>query len=111
MGSLITERKEEASVTVGLVRLTDLALYERNARTHPQDQIEEIKASIRAFGFTNPIQADLDDGGVIAASHGRHVVVEQMYEAEEDVRLPNGKTLPAGYVPVIDCSAWSDAQR
>jgi len=111
MGSLITKLKEDASVTVALIKLTDLALYERNARTHLQDQIEEIKASIRAFGFTNPILADLDDGGVIAAGHGRHMAVEQMYEAEEDVRLPNGKALPAGYVPVIDCSVWSDAQR
>jgi len=91
--------------------LTDLALYERNARTHPQDQIEEIKASIRAFGFTNPILADLEDGGVIAAGHGRHMAVEQMYDADEEVRLPNGKALPAGCVPVIDCSAWSEAQR
>jgi len=111
MGRQNTELKEEAGVTVALVRLTDLAHYERNARTHPQDQIEEIKASIRAFGFTNPILADLDDGGVIAAGHGRHMAVEQMYEVGEDVRLPNGKVLPTGHVPVIDCSAWTDAQR
>ena len=111
MGHLITELEDEVGVAVALVRLTDLAPYDRNARTHPQDQIEEIKASIRAFGFTSPILADLDDGGVIAAGHGRHMALEQMLEAEEEIRLPNGKVLPAGYVPVIDCSAWTEAQR
>ena len=105
MGRPITELVEEASVTVGSVKLTDLALYQRNARTHPQDQIEEIKASVRAFGFTNPILADLDDGGVIAAGHGRNMAVEQMLSTEEAVRLRNGKVLPAGDGPVIDCSA------
>lgn len=30
----------------------------RNARTHSKRQIEQIIASIRAFGFTNPILAD-----------------------------------------------------
>jgi len=90
MGHQITKIEEEASVTVALVRLTDLAPYERNARTHPQDQIEEIKASIRAFGFTNPILADLDDGGVIAAGHGRHSVhkVYDFCRRYADLRAP-----------------------
>jgi hypothetical protein len=41
----------------------------RNARTHPKRQLEQIKASIAAFGFTNPILADPD--GNIIAGHGR----------------------------------------
>lgn len=41
----------------------------RNARTHPKRQIEQIKSSIEAFGFTNPIL--VDEGGVIIAGHGR----------------------------------------
>src|ERR1700692_3040147 len=41
----------------------------RNARTHPKRQIDQIKASIEAFGFTNPILVDPD--GHIIAGHGR----------------------------------------
>ena len=32
----------------------------RNARTHPKRQLDQIIASIRAFGFTNPILIDPD---------------------------------------------------
>ena len=41
----------------------------RNARTHPKQQINQIVASIRQFGFVNPILADPD--GRIIAGHGR----------------------------------------
>jgi hypothetical protein len=41
----------------------------RNARTHPKQQIDQIVASIRQFGFVNPILADPD--GRIIAGHGR----------------------------------------
>lgn len=40
-----------------------------NARTHPKAQLDQIAASIRAFGFTNPILVDSD--GRIIAGHGR----------------------------------------
>lgn len=40
-----------------------------NARTHPKRQIEQLKASIEAFGFTNPILAD--ETGAMIAGHGR----------------------------------------
>lgn len=102
---------DKLDLSIALVAMDDLAHYERNARTHPQSQINEIKLSIRKFGFTNPILADLDDGGVIAAGHGRHMAVEQMLEAGETIKLPNGQALPAGYVPVIDCSGWDEVQR
>ena len=41
----------------------------RNARTHPKRQIEQIKASIEEFGFTNPVL--IDEQGAIIAGHGR----------------------------------------
>jgi ParB-like chromosome segregation protein Spo0J len=46
-----------------------LAPYERNARTHSDEQISQIVASISEFGFVNPILIDAE-GGVIAG-HGR----------------------------------------
>jgi ParB-like chromosome segregation protein Spo0J len=47
----------------------DLIPDPRKARTHPQRQIDQLKASIEAFGFTNPILAD--PAGHIIAGHGR----------------------------------------
>lgn len=41
----------------------------RNARTHPKRQIDQIVASIREFGFANPLLVDADN--VIIAGHGR----------------------------------------
>jgi len=41
----------------------------RNARTHSPEQIEQLRASIREFGFTNPVL--LRPNGMIGAGHGR----------------------------------------
>ena len=43
--------------------------YERNARTHGAEQLAQLQASIKEFGFTAPILVDSDDG--ILAGHGR----------------------------------------
>ena len=43
--------------------------YARNARTHSEEQVAQIAASIVEFGFTNPILAGAD--GVVVAGHGR----------------------------------------
>lgn len=40
-----------------------------NARTHPRKQLEQLKASIREFGFTNPVL--VDQHGIVIAGHGR----------------------------------------
>jgi hypothetical protein len=39
--------------------------YARNARTHSDQQVAQIAASIREFGFTNPVLIDEEDGNVI----------------------------------------------
>jgi DNA modification methylase len=51
------------------VKINDLREYERNARTHPKKQIEQVARSITEFGFTNPIL--IDRTGMIIAGHGR----------------------------------------
>jgi hypothetical protein len=43
--------------------------YARNARTHSDQQVAQLAASIREFGFTNPVLIDEEDG--IIAGHGR----------------------------------------
>lgn len=50
--------------------------YARNARTHSEEQIAQIAASIAEFGFTNPILAGSD--GVIVAGHGRLAAAQKL---------------------------------
>jgi hypothetical protein len=66
----------------------------RNARTHPKRQIEQLKASIKEFGFTNPILADPE--GRIIAGHGR---------------LQAAKALEIAQVPTITLSGLSETQK
>jgi hypothetical protein len=70
-----------------------LVPYVRNPRTHTEEQIAKIAASIREFGFTNPILV-ADD--TILAGHGR---------------LRAAQLLGLDEVPVIDLSHLSEAQR
>ena len=50
--------------------------YARNARTHSEDQVAQIAASIKEFGFTNPILAGSD--GIIVAGHGRLAAAQKL---------------------------------
>ena len=62
--------------------------YARNSRTHNDEQIAQIVASIKEFGFTNPILIGGDD--VIIAGHGRLLAAQRMGLKEVPViRLPH----------------------
>ena len=50
--------------------------YARNARTHSEEQVAQIAASIVEFGFTNPILAGSD--GIIVAGHGRLTAAQKL---------------------------------
>src|SRR5829696_8376379 len=50
--------------------------YPRNARTHSKKQIGQIAASIRRFGFTNPVL--IDDSNMILAGHARVEAARQL---------------------------------
>lgn len=54
---------------IRMVAVDSLIPYARNARTHSEDQVAQIAASISEFGFTNPILTDGDKG--VIAGHGR----------------------------------------
>ncbi len=49
---------------------------QRNARSHPRRQVDQIAASIQEFGFTNPIL--VDEGLVVIAGHGRLLAAKQL---------------------------------
>ena len=68
--------------------------YIRNARTHSPEQIAQIAASIREFGWTNPILVDGHNG--VIAGHGRLLAARQLGFDE---------------VPVIELAHLNDTQR
>lgn len=53
-----------------------LVPYARNARTHSPEQVSQIAASIREFGFTNPVL--IDAAGGIVAGHGRVMAAQSL---------------------------------
>jgi hypothetical protein len=57
-------------IEIEYVKPASLVAYTENARVHPRAQLDQIKASISEFGFTNPILVDKDN--MIIAGHGRH---------------------------------------
>lgn len=74
--------------------LDTLIPYARNARTHSDEQVAQIAASIREFGFTNPVLVD-GEGGIIAG-HGRVLAARRLGLTE---------------VPVIRLDYMSEAQK
>lgn len=57
------------------VNVEALVAYERNAKTHPPEQLAQLVASIEAFGFTSPIL--VGGNNVIIAGHGRLAAAKQ----------------------------------
>jgi ParB-like chromosome segregation protein Spo0J len=57
-------------------KLTDLEPYARNSRTHSPEQVAQLVASIKEFGWTNPVLID-EHGGVIAG-HGRIMAAREL---------------------------------
>lgn len=58
----------------------DLIPYARNSRTHDETQIAQIAASIKEFGWTNPILLDGENG--IIAGHGRVMAAQKLGETK-----------------------------
>lgn len=65
---------------VAQISVDSLIPYARNARTHSDAQVAEIAASIREFGFNNPVL--LRDDNTIIAGHGRVLAARKLGLAE-----------------------------
>ena len=98
-----TGRKPAAVATPGPVwpadrverrPLASLVPYARNARTHSPEQVAQLAASIREWGWTTPVL--VDGQGTIIAGHGRVLAAQSLEIAE---------------VPVMVAAGWSEAQR
>ena len=70
------EKNQQDGQQIERVPLEALVPYARNSRTHSDAQIAQIAASIREFGFTNPVLVD-KDGGIIAG-HGRVMAARKL---------------------------------
>jgi len=58
------------------VSVADLVPYARNSRTHSDAQVAKLAASIKEFGFLNPIITDGENG--IVAGHGRVMAAQKL---------------------------------
>jgi DNA modification methylase len=81
-------------LTITYRGVEDLFPYARNARTHSKEQVVQIAASIREFGWTNPVLVDGDRG--IIAGHGRVMAARKLGLAE---------------VPTIELRDMTEAQK
>jgi ParB-like chromosome segregation protein Spo0J len=75
------------------VAVDKLIPYAKNSRTHSPEQVAQIAASIKEFGFRQPI---LVDGVGIIAGHGRLLAAQK---------------LGLSKIPTIDCSDMTDSQK
>jgi DNA modification methylase len=73
-------RSKSDKRTIEYVGTSSLTPYARNSRTHAPEQVKQIAASIREFGFTNPVL--IDDEGTIIAGHGRVLAAQHLQLAE-----------------------------
>ena len=68
------------------INIQDIKPYEKNAKLHPLEQIEQIKKSILEFGNNDPIA--IDENNVIIEGHGRYEALKQLkYNEIECIRL------------------------
>ena len=93
-----------------------LVPYDRNARTHSPLQVQQIADSIEAFGMAGAI---VIRDGMVAKGHGTLAACRLLYGAGKRVYPPPGpnapedqrpEAFPAGKVPVLDASGWTDEQ-
>ena len=75
-------------------KVEDLIPYARNSRTHSDEQVAQIAASVREFGWTNPVLVDGENG--IIAGHGRVLAARKLGMDE---------------VPCIELAGLTDTQR
>jgi hypothetical protein len=86
--------KQDAKLKIVYKQVKDLIPYARNSRTHSEAQLSQIAASIKEFGFTQPILLDGENG--IIAGHGRWQAAFKLAMHE---------------VPTIDLSHLTDLQK
>lgn len=85
---------EQKPMSISMRNVQDLIPYVNNSRTHSDEQVAQIAASIREFGWTNPILVDGANG--IIAGHGRLLAARKLGYTE---------------VPTIELSQLTETQK
>jgi ParB-like chromosome segregation protein Spo0J len=86
--------EDHSSLEIEYLAVSQLIPYVSNSRTHSDEQVTQIAASFKEFGFTNPILTDGESG--IIAGHGR---------------LQAAKKLGLAQVPTIALRGLTKAQK
>ena len=65
------------------ISIDKIQMYENNTKEHPEWQIEQIKNSIKEFGFNDPIA--VDENGIIIEGHGRYLALKELGYSEIEI--------------------------
>lgn len=80
--------------TIEMRAVADLVPYARNSRIHSEEQVAQIAAAMREWGWTTPVL--VDEAGTILAGHGRIMAARALGLTE---------------VPTMVARGWSEAQK
>lgn len=70
------KKQDTPAMTIVWRDISELTPYERNAKLHPDEQIDRIANSLEAFGWQQPVV--IDNNGVIIVGHGRLLAAEKL---------------------------------
>lgn len=90
----LTKECTMKKLKIEYVSIGDLKPYERNAKLHPKEQVEQIKNSIKEFGFNDPVAVWKDNE--IIEGHGRLIAAKELGLTE---------------IPIIRLDDLTDQQR
>jgi len=76
----MTTKQDTTKLAIKYKPIGDLVPYARNSRTHSEAQVAQIAASIKEFGWTNPVLLDGENG--IIAGHGRVMAAQKLGEKQ-----------------------------
>lgn len=76
----MTSKQDTTKLAIKYKPIGDLVPYARNSRTHSESQVAQIAASIKEFGWTNPVLLDGENG--IIAGHGRVMAAQKLGEKQ-----------------------------
>ena len=79
-------KKAGGNMKIEKIDIDKIIEYSGNVKEHPEWQIEQIKNSIKEFGFNDPIA--IDENGIIIEGHGRLIALKELgYKEVECIRL------------------------
>lgn len=61
---------------IKMINISDVIPYEKNAKKHPEEQVEHIANSIKRFGWKQPIVIDKEN--VVVVGHGRLLAAHKL---------------------------------